>query len=56
VTAGTLRLHGWWFDVASGSMYAHDAVKDRFELIDRRMAKQMVKNRSATVRQPAQAV
>jgi carbonic anhydrase len=54
VTAGTLRLHGWWFDVAAGSMYAHDAVTDRFELIDRRMAKQMAKQRMATVRQAAQ--
>jgi hypothetical protein len=24
VSAGTLRLNGWWFDVASGSMCAYD--------------------------------
>ncbi len=54
VAAGALRLHGWWFDVASGSMYAHDAAQDRFELIDRRMVKRMVARRLATAREAAQ--
>jgi carbonic anhydrase len=34
VSAGTLRLNGWWFDVASGQMYAYDRTKRSFELID----------------------
>jgi carbonic anhydrase len=38
VSAGTLRLNGWWFDVASGSMYAYDRSSRSFELIDRQLA------------------
>jgi carbonic anhydrase len=48
VAAGTLRLHGWWFDIASGSMYSYDRSSGRFELIDRRMVKTMLKQRVAT--------
>ncbi len=42
VSAGTLRLHGWWFDVASGSMCAYDRVSRSFEIIDRQMADRLV--------------
>ena len=42
VTAGTLRLHGWWFDVASGSMCAYDRASRSFEVIDRQMADRLV--------------
>jgi carbonic anhydrase len=38
VLAGTLRLNGWWFDVASGSMYAYDRTSRSFEVIDRQRA------------------
>jgi carbonic anhydrase len=38
VLAGTLRLNGWWFDVASGSMYAYDRTCRSFQIIDRQMA------------------
>jgi carbonic anhydrase len=41
ILAGTLRLSGWWFDVASGSMYAYDRSSRSFEVIDRRMAERM---------------
>jgi hypothetical protein len=34
-------LHGWWFDVASGSMYAYDPAQNRFKLINRAMVKQI---------------
>ena len=50
VAAGTLRLHGWWFDVASGSMHAYDAAHDSFELIDRRMLKRTAALRLAAAR------
>jgi carbonic anhydrase len=42
VSAGTLRLHGWWFDVASGSMCAYDRASRSFEIIDRQMADRLV--------------
>jgi carbonic anhydrase len=38
VSAATLRLHGWWFEVASGSIYAYDRTRRAFEIIDRQMA------------------
>lgn len=50
VANGTLRLYGWWFDVGSGSMYAHDPADDRFELIDRGMVKRMVARRLTAAR------
>jgi carbonic anhydrase len=42
VSAGTLRLSGWWFDVASGSMCAYDCASHSFEVIDRQMADRLV--------------
>jgi carbonic anhydrase len=38
VSAGTLHLNGWWFEVASGSLYAYVRTSRSFELIDRKMA------------------
>ena len=49
VAAGALRLHGWWFDVASASMHAYNSTDDRFEPIDRRLVKRLAA-RSAAVR------
>src|SRR6476660_7462747 len=52
VSAGTLRLHGWWFDVASGSMCAYDRASRSFEVIDRQMADRLgarlTSNRNST--------
>ena len=45
VTAGTLHLHGWWFNVAAGSMLAYDPGENCFEQINRKMIKRMVKHR-----------
>jgi carbonic anhydrase len=45
VSAGTLRLHGWWFDVASGTMYVYDRACRSFEVIDRQMADRLVSPR-----------
>jgi carbonic anhydrase len=42
VSAGTLRLHGWWFEVASGSMCAYNRASRSFEVIDRQMADRLV--------------
>src|ERR1700704_797259 len=42
VLSGTLRLSGWWFDVASGSMFAYDSGRRLFEIIDRQMAERLI--------------
>jgi carbonic anhydrase len=42
VLAGTLRLSGWWFEVASGNMYAYDRACRSFEVIDREMADRLI--------------
>ena len=42
VIAGALRLSGWWFDVASGSMYAYDNERRLFEIIDRQTAERLI--------------
>ncbi len=40
---GTLHLSGWWFDIASGQMYAYQRERRRFEVIDRDAAERLVK-------------
>jgi carbonic anhydrase len=42
VFAGTLRLSGWWFDIASGSMYAYERGSRKFEIIDRLLADHLI--------------
>jgi carbonic anhydrase len=42
VLAGTLHLSGWWFDIASGSMYAYERGSRRFEIIDRSLADRLI--------------
>lgn len=33
IQSGRLHLHGWWFDIGSGNVYAFDEATRRFELI-----------------------
>ncbi len=42
VTAGTLHLSGWWFDIATGDMYAYERTSRSFEVIDRQVAERIV--------------
>ncbi len=35
---GTLRIHGWWFDIATADVYVHDAKQNRFVIIDEHTA------------------
>jgi carbonic anhydrase len=42
VAAGTLRLSAWWFEVASGTMYAYDRASRSYEVIDRATAEKLV--------------
>lgn len=34
VAAGTLRLHGWWFELSTANVYSYDTKEQRFVLID----------------------
>jgi len=43
IAEGTLRLNGWWFDIARGEMFAYLREKRRFEVIDRSTAEQLIK-------------
>ena len=42
VLAGTLHLSGWWFDIASGSMYAYERGSRKFEVIDSVLADRLI--------------
>jgi carbonic anhydrase len=42
VTAGTLHLSGWWFDIATGNMYAYERASRSFAVIDRKMAERLI--------------
>ena len=42
VSAGTLRLSGWWFDVGTGTMHAYDRATRSFGVIDRPMAERLI--------------
>jgi carbonic anhydrase len=42
VAAGALVLSGWWFDIATGNMYAYERASRSFEVIDRAVAERMV--------------
>ncbi|MBL8838368.1 MAG: carbonic anhydrase, partial [Alphaproteobacteria bacterium] len=33
VAAGTLKLHGWWFDLEHGQLWAHDRESNGFKLL-----------------------
>ncbi len=34
LVAGALRLHGWWFDIATGNVYNFESEDNRFIVID----------------------
>jgi carbonic anhydrase len=42
VAAGALRLSGWWFDIATGSMYAYERASRSFAVIDRAVAGRLI--------------
>ncbi len=42
VAAGALHLSAWWFDIATGGMYAYERASKSFEIIDRREAERLV--------------
>ena len=50
VAAGALVVSGWWFDIATGSMYVYERSSRSFEIIDRAVADRLVKRLAARVR------
>lgn len=42
VAAGQLQVSGWWFDIATGDMYAYERSSRSFEIIDRREAERLI--------------
>jgi carbonic anhydrase len=42
VAQGNVSLGGWWFQIASGDMYAYERTTRRFELIDRIQAERLI--------------
>ena len=42
VAAGTLHLSGWWFDIATGTMYSYERASHSFAVIDRQIAEQLI--------------
>ena len=39
---GTLHLSGWWFDIATGNMFAYQRARRLFEVIDGDTAERLV--------------
>jgi carbonic anhydrase len=42
IAEGTLRLSGWWFDIATGDMFAYSRERRAFEPIDRDTAERLI--------------
>ena len=42
VSAGTLRLHGWWFELHNADVYAYDDSLGRFVVIDEPVAERLL--------------
>jgi carbonic anhydrase len=46
IAAGTLHLSGWWFDIATGSMYTYERTSRSFAVIDRQIADRLIERLS----------
>ena len=42
IAAGTLHLSGWWFDIATGTMYSYERARRSFAVIDRQVAEHLI--------------
>jgi carbonic anhydrase len=42
VAGGTLRLSGWWFNIATGDMFAYQRETRAFTAIDRQTAERLI--------------
>jgi carbonic anhydrase len=48
VAAGRVVLSGWWFDIATGDMYAYERGSRSFEIIDRVEAERLIARLAST--------
>ena len=46
IAAGTLHLSGWWFDIATGSMYSYERTSRSFAVIERQNADRLIERLS----------
>lgn len=44
VQAGSLKIHGWWFDLATASVYAYETDQNKFILIDEAVAEKILES------------
>ena len=42
IAAGTLAVHGWWFDIAKADVYAYEEALNKFTLIDEQVYEAMI--------------
>jgi len=42
VNAGSLKIHGWWFELSQAGVHAFDATTQKFELIDEEAAEKIL--------------
>ncbi len=42
LTAGALRLHGWWFDIGTGNVYAFEPEQNKFSVIDEAFGRRII--------------
>ncbi|EKZ98543.1 carbonic anhydrase [Cupriavidus sp. HMR-1] len=50
VMARALVLSGWWFDIATGDMYAYERASRSFEVIDRALAERLASRLASLAR------
>jgi carbonic anhydrase len=43
IEKGSLKIHGWWFDIAHADVYVHDPSENKFLLVDETQADRMLK-------------
>jgi carbonic anhydrase len=42
IQQGSLKVHGWWFDIGKADVYCYDEVNERFILIDEQNAEKII--------------
>ncbi|SJZ79052.1 carbonic anhydrase [Enhydrobacter aerosaccus] len=48
VEANRLRLSAWWFDIATGDMYAYESERQSYTLIERSVAERLTRDHRST--------
>lgn len=48
LAAGTLRLHGWWFELSRAEVYAYDEAQGKFRVFDEDWGRHLAEQRKST--------